>query len=242
MKISRRVWLAGLVLAAYFAPLEPPCTAADPPPHDPLAQAKATLGPWQPYVGRWRGVGQPQRGSSRGAWSERSAWKWNFADGDAAIMFTVEGGKHYTAGRIVAGAKHDTFDLQLTRTDATIDRFVGSLADHGQATFNAAEPETAVAARITFRQVAEGDRMLMLLERRTGDAFNRLAEIGYTREGSDFAKGAAQPECVVTGGAGTIAVEFEGKTYYVCCSGCRDLFNEKPAAILAEYQKRRQQP
>jgi hypothetical protein len=29
-----------------------------------------------------------------------------------------------------------------------------------------------------------------------------------------------------------------GQTYYVCCTGCRDLFNEGPAKILAEFKKK----
>jgi YHS domain-containing protein len=31
----------------------------------------------------------------------------------------------------------------------------------------------------------------------------------------------------------------EGKTYYVCCTGCRDYFNEDPAAVLEEYRERK---
>jgi YHS domain-containing protein len=44
--------------------------------------------------------------------------------------------------------------------------------------------------------------------------------------------------CIVTEGRGTIAVSNKGKTYHVCCSGCRDLFNESPEAILAEAAER----
>ena len=33
-------------------------------------------------------------------------------------------------------------------------------------------------------------------------------------------------------------VTYQGKTYYVCCSGCRDLFNDNPAAIVAEAEAR----
>ena len=72
------------------------------------------------------------------------------------------------------------------------------------------------------------------------DAFARLAEVGSTRKGSSFAKNAASgPECVVTGGLGTIAVEHDGKTYFVCCGGCRDLFNEDPEGVLADYRERK---
>ena len=33
-------------------------------------------------------------------------------------------------------------------------------------------------------------------------------------------------------------VSYKGKTYHVCCSGCKDLFNENPEAILAEAAER----
>jgi len=38
---------------------------------------------------------------------------------------------------------------------------------------------------------------------------------------------------------GTIAVSYAGTTYYVCCTGCRDAFNDNPAKILAEYKARK---
>jgi YHS domain-containing protein len=30
-----------------------------------------------------------------------------------------------------------------------------------------------------------------------------------------------------------------GMTYYVCCTGCRDAFNENPSKIIAEYKARK---
>jgi hypothetical protein len=72
------------------------------------------------------------------------------------------------------------------------------------------------------------------------DSYARLAEVGSTRKGRSFAKAVASgPECVVTGGLGTIAVEYLGRTYYVCCTGCRDLFREDPERVLAEYRERK---
>jgi YHS domain-containing protein len=38
---------------------------------------------------------------------------------------------------------------------------------------------------------------------------------------------------------GTIEVEYEGKTYFVCCGGCKDLFEEDPAGVLADYRERK---
>ena len=41
------------------------------------------------------------------------------------------------------------------------------------------------------------------------------------------------------GGTGTSTVSFQGKTYYVCCSGCRDEFYATPAKYVAEFEKKR---
>ncbi len=51
--------------------------------------------------------------------------------------------------------------------------------------------------------------------------------------------GDSYPVCIVTEGRGTIPVTYGGKTYYVCCSGCKDLFEEEPEAILAEAAERK---
>ena len=67
-----------------------------------------------------------------------------------------------------------------------------------------------------------------------------MAEVGYTREGTRLADSdSTGPECVVTGGLGTIPVSYNGKTYYVCCSGCKQAFDADPEGILAEFAQRR---
>ena len=62
----------------------------------------------------------------------------------------------------------------------------------------------------------------------------------HFRGGGNFAKAYVDRECVVTGGAGTIMVTYKGQSYWVCCTGCRDLFNEDPEKVLAEYRARKE--
>ena len=69
--------------------------------------------------------------------------------------------------------------------------------------------------------------------------YNKQLQISYTKEGESFGATAKKNECVVTGGLGTMAVSYMGQTYYVCCSGCRDAFNENPAKIIKEYLARK---
>ena len=94
-------------------------------------------------------------------------------------------------------------------------------------------------AQISMRLVASGKRLVILYERRIGERFARLAEVGYTRVGSNFGKGTSFIECVVTGGKGTIPVSHNGKSYYVCCSGCKELFEDDPEQVLREYAERK---
>jgi Archaeal TRASH domain len=61
-----------------------------------------------------------------------------------------------------------------------------------------------------------------------------------TKEGVPFADvGVLERECIVSGGLGTIAVSHEGKTYYVCCTGCRDEFRENAAKYVKEFEAKR---
>ncbi len=208
-----------------------------------LKTDKAALAPLQAYVGQWRGVGLPKRGSNQGAWTEQAEWAWHFADGRAELVATLEPNKYFQRLQVQRGKAADEYVLLGTPVGAESDvkaRFIGKLAE-GVLTAVADDAASASPARISVRLIAGGDRMLVLYEKRLSDnAFGRLAEVGSTRKGSGFAKSAASgPECVVTGGLGKIAVEHEGKTYYVCCGGCRDLFNDDPAGVLADYRERK---
>ncbi len=199
------------------------------------------LQPLQWIVGQWDGVGQPRRGSTRGAWQEASTWTWNFDESRATIRFRTNKGKYLRAGTLRPLAEPGKFELLATPPGHEKPlRFSGALESQPAGTaarlvLSSAEPSAGQPARVTIRQAAGGDRLLLLYERKTaGNRFTRLAEVGYTRQGSGFGRGTSFVECVVTGGLGTIPVTYQGKTYYVCCSGCRDYFNENPAAVLEE--------
>jgi YHS domain-containing protein len=207
------------------------------------------LRPLRAFVGDWRGVGMPRRGSAQGAWQERAEWAYDFADKKTAVVFDAPQGRYFTAGRIEPGENPGEFvfigtlpgEGETKRTE----RFLGAVDDAGDLVVDLPADATGGGddrpTRITFRIVAQGDRLLVLLMRRVGDSdtFTRLAQIGYTREGSNFGGGGTARECVVTGGESSRTVEYKGKTYYVCCKGCADAFNEDPEGVLAEYRERK---
>lgn len=219
----------GLLIAA--EPTQAPSSAEE---------AKAKLAEFQFLIGGWKGVGQPQRGSTKNNWNEQTEWVWDFSEKMPAIVGQFKEARFFQTMRIAAagGGK-----LTLTAsTSAGKVHFTGQRDDDGKITLVAADAQGDLPQKITVRTVANGDRLLVLYERPSSTSGNwqRLGEVGSTRIGSDFGKGNSQPECVVTGGLGTIPVMHEGKTYYVCCSGCRDLFNERPAEVLQEYRAKKE--
>jgi hypothetical protein len=234
MKTLPRSW--GLVaVCVLFAG----AIAAEPKPAiDPAA--KAQLEKVQQLVGQWRGVGQPRRGSVADSWVEQADWAWTF-EPSLALVSKHADGKYFSALKLVPAEKAGHYDvIAAPAAGGNEARYTGTLDDAGKLLAIADEPRAGLPDRISFRFVADGDRLLVLLERKTtGDQFARLAEIGYTRQGSGFGQGKTGPECVVTGGLGTIAVMHKGEKYSVCCTGCLEYFNDNPNEVIAEYQARK---
>jgi YHS domain-containing protein len=210
------------------------------PAQDPSKQALASL---QSFIGQWRGVGQPQRGSTRGAWVEEAVWEWQFSKEGPSVRLTSPKSKMLIEWEIRPAKESDRFQLVAKKTDSDeTESYEGGFDADGKLVFVNKTPHDGFPARISVRLVAENKRMVVLYERKfTSDRYFRMAELGLTRKGSGFGKGTSFVECVVTGGQGTIAVTYEGKTYYVCCGGCRDHFNDDPATVLAEYRERKKQ-
>ncbi len=195
----------------------------------------------QQLVGQWRGVAQPQRASTKDTWLEEAEWAWSFGKEGPALVAKLPKAKYFRQLQLTTGK--EAGDYVLTATPAAGEAVVygGEIDDEQRLVLAAEKPQAELPQRLTFRFVAGGDRLLVLMERKsaTSDQLQRLAEVGFTRQGSGFGKGTSGRECVVTGGLGTIEVTHKGQTYYVCCTGCRDYFYEKPEEILAEYAERK---
>ncbi len=66
----------------------------------------------------------------------------------------------------------------------------------------------------------------------------KVVDVAHKKEGEAIAgTGGKKNECIVTGGTGTMTVTYNGMTFYVCCSGCRDEFNANPKKYVDEYLK-----
>lgn len=204
-----------------------------------VAAQKAGLSEFNGLVGGWRGVGQPRRGSNAGAWTETSEWVWHFHESDVALDYIVKDGKILTNARLSYSPVDKRYTLVANLPDKSQRTYTGKL--DGKRLVLESDPQGEEIHRITVNSLSD-IRTLVLFEKRTAkqEQFSRVAEVGYTREGTRLAReGGNGPECVVTGGVGTITVMHKGKTYYVCCTGCKQAFEDDPEGVLAEYAERR---
>lgn len=238
---TRSTIVAGMLLALVLRSLAP--LSADDPTTAPadLKAQKEALAHWNSLIGGWRGTGQPRRGSNTGAWREDTNWAWQFTATESALIGTVTKGKLATTLKITAGAAPGQFHLQWTN-DAGVVRELAGQIEENKLVLVSAPDDMHEVYRVTITALNEL-RTLILFEKRKEDhqKYTRIAEVGYTREGTRLAgPGGGQPECVVTRGLGTIKVEHAGKTYYVCCSGCQQAFNDDPEGILADDKARRE--
>jgi hypothetical protein len=228
--------------------------AADPP-AQPIA-AKDALQPFNLLVGSWKGSGAPEGTRDEraaGAWSETIEWVWKFKGSEAWLTVAFDKGKHFTKGELHytpdpvkkdgPKAAEPRFTLTLTAPDKSTSRFVGSLKEK-VLTLDRADGPADEQQRLVI-SLLHHNRYLYRFESRpagTTVAFSRKYQVGATKEGVPFADVPKGPECIVSGGLGTIKVTYKGKDYWVCCSGCRDEFKADPEKYLKEAAAKAKKP
>ncbi len=203
---------------------------------------QAGLERFNSLIGEWRGVGQPRRGSNRGAWRQQGEWVWDFRDDSAAIEYRVNDGKLVRVGRLTYDPDSQAYRFLVDDAQGVERTYAGRLDDK-KLVVEAPPDDDGAVNRITVTLLNDKRTLVLHEQRKAGQQrFSRVAEVGYTRKGVRLARpGGGQPECIVTGGAGTMQVTYLGKAYYVCCSGCRQAFEDDPAGIIAEAAERRKQ-
>jgi hypothetical protein len=201
--------------------------------------AKEALQELQDYVGGWKGNGTSERDKTA-IWKEAMSWSWRFKSGDSWLVLEVADSKFFKSGEL--RFLPDKMVYQLT----AIDRSDKSLVFQGTLkksylTLERVDPKTKETQQLKLNAASGGDRLVatysVMPENRK--VFTKEWQIGMTREGVTLAAGKKAPECIVTGGLGTLTVSYKGATYYVCCSGCRDAFNEDPQKYIKENEAKK---
>jgi YHS domain-containing protein len=205
--------------------------------------AKEALQAFNDLIGSWRGTGMPEgtkAEKTKGAWQETVAWEWQF-QGDPALKATYEKSKYFTEGRLRYLADKDAYQFEVQTVDKEKLVFEGTLKEH-VLTLEREDEGKKEAQRLTFNLLHDNRYLCSYEVKAAGKTtFAKVYQVGDTKEGVPFATGSGGtgPECIVSGGQGTTKVMYKGQTYYVCCSGCRDAFNENPEKYIKEAEQKK---
>jgi YHS domain-containing protein len=196
-------------------------------------------------VGSWKGTGVPTANRVRG-WTETHAWAWKFEKGvPIGLNVTMQGDKALSKGQLRYEPATKRYVLGGSDAAGKPVAFAGTLDKAGKTlTLDRVGPTSGGSKqRLTLFPNANFVRYTIAVAEQEEGApqFKRMIEVGVTKEGEAFAAGGAAadlPKCIVTGGAATMTVSFQGKSYPLCCTGCRDEFNDNPEKYLKKLALR----
>jgi YHS domain-containing protein len=190
-------------------------------------------------VGTWKATGTPED-KPRDFWRETMTWQWQFKGDDAWLQVAFDKGKYYLDGELRYLPDREQYQLTLRTLEKTSSTFVGTLQDR-RLTLERTDDAKKESQRLVFNFLHD-NRILYRCEVKSAEAggFSKVYQVGATKEGVPFAGAAdSTPECIVTGGPGTLKFTYKGQTYYFCCSGCRDAFKEDPEKYLKEFEAKK---
>ena len=201
-------------------------------------------------IGSWKGQGIPTANRLKG-WPEKHMWAWKFAKGVPGrdVADVLEGDKTLGQGRADLDAAGKQYRLEGTDPAGKAVVYVGTYGGTSSSkmlTLDRVGETSEGKERIVIWPNSNLIRYALWLEHQDPGApqFKRVIEVGLTKEGESFAAGGSAadlPKCIITGGAATMTVSYQGKSYPICCSGCRDEFNDNPEKYVKKAALRAEQ-
>ncbi len=222
----------GLALA--FVAL--PALAAD---KDQHAEKMEALKALNDYVGDWNGTGGPPRSKpgSKDFWTETVSWGWRFKGDDVWLHMHVKDGKHYKGGDMRYLPADKKYELTMTDVKDRKEVYKGDIKDE-VFTLECVDADTKDTYRLTMNLAGDGVRLIYKAAKKPAGRtlYVPQYEVACNKAGESLGAKEKKNVCVVSGGLGTSTVSYKGQTYYVCCSGCRDAFNENPEKFIKEFE------
>src|SRR5258708_5660663 len=194
---DKRGLMAGLLVLLYMAG---PALAEE-------AGARKALQPFNNLIGSWRGTGTPEgtrEEKQAGFWTESLTWAWAFKGDDAWLTVAFDKGKYFRKGELRYLAEKSLYQLTLSTPARDGLIFTGKLED-ARLTLTREDEDAKETQQLVVSLLHE-NRFLYRYEVRPKDKklFKRLYQVGATKEGVPFAAEDNGPECIVSGGKGTI--------------------------------------
>jgi YHS domain-containing protein len=223
-------FLGSLALLGLFATSVVPADKPEP--------SKEALKALNEFVGQWKGNGESKSGKSE-IWKESAEWSWDLKGTDPALKIKFTGGKQFSEGTLKYLPDKKKYQLTATTTNQKEQVYTGEIKAK-KLVLTHEEPESKDKYTVEMSTNNDGARFVynVAVQKKGVGIARRLVEVGLTREGVSLA-GGKKNECIITGGLARMEVTYNGKTYYVCCTGCRDEFKANPKKYVEEWEAKR---
>lgn len=220
------------------------------PPEKQLEDVKKALKPIQIVLGPWHAIIDKTKSYEDLQW----VWDWKSDRAQPALaMATKEDGAYFKTARLTYLVEEDKFQMTLADKDGKQRVLQGVFI--AEPTDKPGEDKKQTPQRTYKLQLTEpGDakdrwqivmnqqdnnRYLFELSQWRGSRFVRFDTMASQREGTSFALDDSdfkEKTCVISQGLGTIQVSHKGKSYWVCCTGCKAAFEEDPDKWIAKFE------
>ena len=221
----------------------------------------AQLKPLQVLLGQWRGTTRREYENFKAV--DTHEWVWDLRTRPDRPALTIKSDKspYLKSGSLSWDPALDTFTLATADASGVTRQFTGEFSEpvheivgsddklHRVFRLEFTETESQSSGderwQLAFAQ-QENNRYLLEVSKRRGSAqFTRFDTVSTQREGTSFAvsdSGYAEKTCIISEGLGTTELTYKGRSYWVCCTGCKAAFEEDPEKWIARAATRPAKP
>lgn len=211
----------------------------------------AAMNALQVMLGSWKGTTNKEFGEFKALESPNWVWDFRSQPGQPALVLKSEKSQYVTEGRLTYLTDRDTYQMTVKDKEGQTRTLEGQFSEpveefegddrrvHRKYKLLLTEVGDAKDALQLILNQQDNNRYLLEVERKRGTKFTRVDTVGTQRDGSSFALNDTDYKdrtCVISAGLGTTQVSYNGKSYWVCCSGCKAAFDEDPARWVAEFE------
>ncbi len=210
----------------------------------------------QVILGSWKGTTNKPVGDFKALDAPKWVWDFRSQKGQPALVMKSEKSLYVTEARLTFIPDRQVYQMIAHDKEGQVRTLEGQFTSpveefegedrrvHRKFKLELAEVGDAKdAMKLTLNQ-QDNNRYLLAVERKKGGKFVLVDTVGTQREDTSFALSDTdykEKTCVISGGLGTSQVSFNGKSYWVCCSGCQAAFNEEPARWVAEFEAKKKE-
>ena len=214
------------------------------------------LQPFNVLLGEWSGKTKKQFDGFAKVDSQKWAWDYKTDREHPSVAFASDKNVYFRQAWLTYAADKSTFRMTVEDPEKQKRVLEGTWTEGGEPRqeSDGKKPQWTYKLQLTQVEPAGGDLLrvefflrenneyMVTLFRKPPKSmqFMQVDVVRAQREGTSFAVADSDnpgPKCIVSGGLGTMTVTHNGKSYPVCCTGCKAAFEEDPERWLAKLAK-----